>query len=98
MKMSVRAFVGRAEPSRRFFRRSTFDRFWLLLFCFGLAYLALLPLFRLQQAALEDGDYTVDHSTVVLVIDPEGRFRALFSSPHSIDGFVHDLPLIMAMQ
>lgn len=55
MKMSVRAFVGRAEPSRRFFRRSTFDRFWLLLFCFGLAYLALLPLFRLQQAALEDG-------------------------------------------
>jgi protein SCO1/2 len=50
------------------------------------------------KAALEDGDYTVDHSTVVLVIDPEGRFRALFSAPHSIDGLVHDLPLIMAMQ
>ncbi len=50
------------------------------------------------KAELEDGDYTVDHSTVVLVIDPEGRFRALFSAPHSIDGFVHDLPLIMAMQ
>jgi protein SCO1/2 len=50
------------------------------------------------KAALEGGDYTVDHSTVVLVIDPEGRFRALFSAPHSIDGFVHDLPLIMAMQ
>ena len=48
------------------------------------------------KAAIEDGDYTVDHSTVVLVIDPEGRFRALFSAPHSIDGFVHDLPLIMA--
>ena len=50
------------------------------------------------KAALEDGDYTVDHSTVVLVIDPAGRFRALFSAPHNVDGFVHDLPLIMAMQ
>ena len=49
------------------------------------------------KAALEDGGYTVDHSTVVLVIDPEGRFRALFSSPHSVDGFVHDLPLIVAL-
>ena len=50
------------------------------------------------KAALEDGGYTVDHSTVVLAIDPEGRFRALFTSPHTVDGFVHDLPLIMAMQ
>ena len=50
------------------------------------------------KAALEDGGYTVDHSTVVLAIDPEGRFRALFTSPHTVDGFVHDLPLITALQ
>ena len=49
------------------------------------------------KAALEDGGYTVDHSTVVLAIDPEGRFRALFTSPHTVDGFVHDLPLITAL-
>ena len=50
------------------------------------------------KAAIDGGNYTVDHSTVVLVVNPEGRFQALFSAPHSIDGFVHDLPLIMAMQ
>ena len=43
-----------------------------------------------------DGDYyAVDHSSVVLVIDPEGRFHALFSSPHDTENFVHDLPLLM---
>jgi cytochrome oxidase Cu insertion factor (SCO1/SenC/PrrC family) len=38
----------------------------------------------------------VDHSTVVLVIDPEGRLKALFSAPHEVANLVHDLPLIMA--
>lgn len=43
-----------------------------------------------------DGDgYNVDHSAVVLVINPEGQFHALFSAPHVPDNFVHDLPLIM---
>ena len=50
------------------------------------------------KADTGDGDYTVDHSTVVLLFDPAGRFRALFSGPHSVDAFVQDLPLIMAMQ
>lgn len=45
----------------------------------------------------DNDDYSVDHSTVVLVFNPQGRFRALFSAPHSVDDFVHDLPLIMAM-
>ena len=50
------------------------------------------------KAPTGDGEYTVDHSTVVLLFDPQGRFRALFSGPHSVDAFAHDLPLIMAMQ
>ena len=37
----------------------------------------------------------VDHSTVVLVIDPQGRLKALFSAPHTVEDFVHDLPVIM---
>lgn len=46
----------------------------------------------------DSGDefYSVDHSAVVIVIDPEGRFHSLFGTPHSIENFVHDLPLLMA--
>ena len=46
-----------------------------------------------------DGDgesYTVDHSAVVIVVDPDGRFHSLFGAPHAIENFVHDLPLLMA--
>lgn len=50
-----------------------------------------------EKARRSDGDYTVDHSAVVLLIDPQGQFRALFSSPHETQNFVHDLPIIMAM-
>lgn len=50
------------------------------------------------KAPAEDGNYSVDHSTVVLVINPQGRFQALFSAPHRVEDIVHDLPLIMVMQ
>ena len=44
-----------------------------------------------------DGDnYNVDHSAAVLLINPNGGFHALFGSPHSVDNYVHDLPIIMA--
>ena len=32
---------------------------------------------------------------VVLDIDPGGRFSGLFSGPHSVQNFVHDLPIII---
>jgi len=41
-------------------------------------------------------DYSVDHSAVVLVINPRAQFHALFSAPHVIENFVADLPIIMA--
>lgn len=44
----------------------------------------------------EDGNYSVDHSAVVLVLNPDGRFQALFSGQHRVEDFVHDLPIIMA--
>jgi protein SCO1/2 len=48
------------------------------------------------QKQPSDGDnYVVDHSAAVLVIDPEGRLSALFSGPHTIDNFIHDLPIVM---
>jgi protein SCO1 len=43
-------------------------------------------------------DYAVSHSTAVLVIDPEAELQAIFSTPHAVDAFVHDLPLLMASQ
>lgn len=48
------------------------------------------------KARGEADNYLVDHSAVVLVVDPEARFTALFSTPHEIDTFVNDLPLVMA--
>lgn len=41
-------------------------------------------------------NYTVNHSTAVLMVDPDARLQALFSTPHSIAAFVHDVPLLMA--
>jgi protein SCO1/2 len=48
-----------------------------------------------QKAAGDGEAYGVDHSTVVLVIDPQARLKALFSAPHDVGTLVHDLPLIM---
>lgn len=33
----------------------------------------------------EDGDYLVDHSASVLLVDPRGRLISLFSAPHKSD-------------
>ena len=48
-----------------------------------------------QKAGDDDAAYGVDHSTVVLLIDPRGRLKALFTAPHDVANLVHDLPLIM---
>ncbi len=49
-----------------------------------------------QKAAPDGDNYSVDHSAVVLVINPKGQLHALFSAPHKIENFVHDLPIIMS--
>lgn len=41
-------------------------------------------------------DYSVSHSAVVLVVDPEAKLQAIFSAPYTVEAFVHDLPLLMA--
>ena len=43
-----------------------------------------------------DGDnYGVDHSAAVLLIDENGKFAALFSGPHKVADYLHDLPILM---
>ena len=51
-----------------------------------------------EKVPVDGENYAVDHSAVVLVVDPQGRFSALFSAPHNIDTFVHDLPILMSKQ
>jgi len=51
-----------------------------------------------ERQPLDGGDYTVSHSTAVLVVDGDANFRALFSAPHKTEYFVHDIPLLMAAQ
>lgn len=48
-----------------------------------------------EKQAANGENYVVDHSAAVLVIDPDGGFHSLFSGPHVVDNYVHDLPLIM---
>ena len=49
-----------------------------------------------DDSSSDDGDnYTVNHSAAVLVINPDGQFSALFSAPHTIEDYLHDLPIIM---
>lgn len=48
-----------------------------------------------EKQPADDDNYVVDHSAAVLVIDPDGGFHSLFSAPHVVDNYVHDLPLLM---
>jgi len=41
-----------------------------------------------------DGNYSVDHSAAVLVINENAEWHSLFSAPHNIDSFVHDVPIL----
>jgi protein SCO1/2 len=49
-----------------------------------------------EKSEIDGDNYSVDHSAVVIVVDPDGKFRALFSAPHHAENFAHDLPLIMS--
>lgn len=48
-----------------------------------------------EKSPSDGENYGVDHSAVVIVINPDGEFSALFSAPHIIENYVHDLPIIM---
>jgi protein SCO1/2 len=48
-----------------------------------------------EKAATADDNYSVDHSAAVLVINPDGEFSALFSAPHVVASYLHDLPVVM---
>jgi protein SCO1/2 len=50
-----------------------------------------------QKVEMKNGDYAVDHSASIMVIDPAGRFRALFNAPFDAELFVRDLQLLLEL-
>lgn len=44
----------------------------------------------------EDGNYTVDHTAAIFLIDPSAAFTAVFGSPHAADLIVRDYRSIVA--
>ncbi|HRQ65626.1 MAG TPA: SCO family protein [Xanthomonadaceae bacterium] len=48
-----------------------------------------------MSTPLDGGDYTVDHSASIAIIDPQGRLFGVFRAPHSRDGMVADLKRLM---
>ena len=49
-----------------------------------------------EKSGIDGDNCSVDHSAVVIVIDPDGRFAALFGAPHHAENFAHDLPILMS--
>lgn len=51
-----------------------------------------------EKQAVDDDNYSVDHSAAVLVVNPDAEFHALFSGSHIVENYVHDMPLIMGAE
>lgn len=47
-------------------------------------------------AATDDGNYTVDHTAAIFLIDPSASFAAVFGSPHAADVIARDYRSIVA--
>ncbi len=47
-----------------------------------------------EKRYIDEDFYTMDHSSVVLVIGPNGKVSALFSGPHRAENFVNDLAIL----
>lgn len=43
-----------------------------------------------------DGNYAVDHTAAIFLVDPEGRFAALFNTPHEAEAVARDYRRIVA--
>ena len=43
------------------------------------------------KVPLQGGDYTIDHSTQIMLIDPQARLAAIFRPPHDADAIVADV-------
>jgi len=47
-----------------------------------------------EKSSADSDDYNVAHSAVVLLINPQAEFHALFSAPHNVENFANDVPIL----
>lgn len=57
-----------------------------------------LGVLYLHGEADADGNYVVDHTAAVFLIDPRGHLVALFQAPHSAQTIARDLPRIQELE
>ena len=55
------------------------------------AFCASLGLAYVKVPGARPGDYTVDHSAALVLLDPRGRVAAYFQAPHRLDTLAADL-------
>jgi protein SCO1/2 len=48
-------------------------------------------IYVLHKPATDGGGYLVDHSTAILLINPEGELQAIFGQPHAPQSMIDDL-------
>ncbi len=44
-----------------------------------------------QKIPLPDGDYTMDHSAAIYVLDPQARVRLMFTANRRLEDIAHDI-------
>lgn len=49
-----------------------------------------------SRSERDDGNYSVDHSAAVIVVNDDAEFHAVFSAPHDVDSLAADIPRIIA--
>ena len=52
---------------------------------------------RVEEKGNTGEEYLMDHTASVILIDPEGRFRAVFSAPHNASAMLKDFRLIASI-
>jgi protein SCO1/2 len=48
-----------------------------------------------SKVQMPNGDYTINHSAEIMLLDPNGNLRAFFSYPHKADQMLHDYVAIV---
>lgn len=62
------------------------------------AFVRQLGVLYLLTDADANGDYLVDHTAALFLIDPRGHLVALFQAPHAADRLARDIPRIRELE
>lgn len=57
---------------------------------------AALGIAYVKIPGASDADYTIDHSSALVLLNPEGQVAGYFQAPHKLDALVRDLERVLA--